>query len=69
MRTKKLAKGQIRAESGKKSVIPKKDKTAVKERPETKKLRPFGLCAGEFAVPDDFDDLLPQNIVQDFECH
>ena len=22
-------------------------------------LRPFGLCAGEFTVPDDFDDPLP----------
>ena len=22
-------------------------------------LRPFGLCAGEFAVPDDFDAPLP----------
>ena len=22
-------------------------------------IRPFGLCAGEFTVPDDFDDPLP----------
>lgn len=25
----------------------------------TKQLRPFGLCAGNFIVPDDFDDPLP----------
>lgn len=29
--------------------------------------RPFGLCAGEFIVPDDFDDPLPEDILQDFE--
>jgi antitoxin (DNA-binding transcriptional repressor) of toxin-antitoxin stability system len=26
--------------------------------------RPFGLCAGEFAVPDDFDAPLPEAIFQ-----
>ncbi|HUE74317.1 MAG TPA: hypothetical protein VMP01_25775 [Pirellulaceae bacterium] len=29
--------------------------------------RPFGLCAGEFVVPDDFDAPLPENIRQEFE--
>ena len=29
--------------------------------------RPFGLCAGEFAVPADFDEPLPENILKDFE--
>lgn len=29
--------------------------------------RPFGLCAGEFVVPDDFDAPLPEDILQDFE--
>ena len=29
--------------------------------------RPFGLCAGEFTVPDDFDDPLPEEILRDFE--
>ncbi len=32
-----------------------------------KKLRPFGLCAGEFIVPDDFDDPLPEDILNAFE--
>ena len=29
--------------------------------------RPFGLCAGEFQVPDDFDTPLPDEIIADFE--
>lgn len=31
------------------------------------KQRPFGLCAGEFTVPDDFNDLLPDEILSLFE--
>ena len=33
------------------------------ERPK----RPFGLCAGEFVVPEDFDDPLPPEILVLFE--
>jgi len=29
--------------------------------------RPFGLCAGEFTVPDDFDAPLPDDILREFE--
>ena len=29
--------------------------------------RPFGLCAGEFVVPDDFDDPLPDDALDAFE--
>ena len=29
--------------------------------------RPFGLCAGAFAVPDDFDAPLPDDILREFE--
>lgn len=29
--------------------------------------RPFGLDAGEFKVPADFDDPLPERVVRDFE--
>jgi hypothetical protein len=32
-----------------------------------KKIRPFGLCAGEFVVPDDFDAPLPDDILNLFE--
>jgi antitoxin (DNA-binding transcriptional repressor) of toxin-antitoxin stability system len=30
--------------------------------------RPFGLAAGEFTVPDDFDAPLPDDILRDFEA-
>jgi prevent-host-death family protein len=30
-------------------------------------LRPFGLCAGEFLVPEDFDAPLPEDILNAFE--
>ena len=32
-----------------------------------KELRPFALCAGEFIVPSDFNDQLPEDILHDFE--
>ena len=32
-----------------------------------KSLRPFGLCAGEFTVPDDFDSPLPDYVIEDFQ--
>jgi antitoxin (DNA-binding transcriptional repressor) of toxin-antitoxin stability system len=31
------------------------------------KLRPFGLCAGEFQTPDDFDAPLPEDILKNFD--
>jgi two-component sensor histidine kinase len=31
------------------------------------KLRPFGLCVGEFVVPEDFDAPLPEDILNAFE--
>ena len=45
-------------------------KRAVAEiRPltETDKLRPVGLAEGEFVVPDDFDDPLPDDLLDAFE--
>jgi antitoxin (DNA-binding transcriptional repressor) of toxin-antitoxin stability system len=29
--------------------------------------RPFGLCAGQFSVPADFDRPLPEDILKEFE--
>lgn len=29
--------------------------------------RPFGLCAGEFDVPDDFDSPLPEEVLKEFK--
>ncbi len=31
------------------------------------RLRPFGLCQGEFQVPDNFDDPLPDDLIALFE--
>lgn len=50
-------------ENGEMVIIVKTGKPVAEIRPiqppATDKLRPFGLCAGEFVVPDDFDDPLP----------
>ena len=34
---------------------------------ETTALRPVGLATGEFVVPDDFDDPLPDEVLDAFE--
>jgi prevent-host-death family protein len=35
--------------------------------PTARQPRPFGLCAGEFTVPDDFDRSLPGEVLREFE--
>ncbi len=35
--------------------------------PEVQELRPFGLCEGDFRVPEDFDAPLPEDILESFE--
>jgi|GEM_PF-1398445 len=49
-------------------IISQPDKSEAELRPISnfKVLRPFGLCAGEFTVPDDFDAPLPEAIIQEF---
>jgi prevent-host-death family protein len=59
-----------RVEAGETVIItrggkPVAEVTAVSVTAKT--LRPFGLCAGEFTVPDDFDAPLPEGVVQTFE--
>ena len=58
-----------RVEAGETIVIIRQDKAKSVLRPIaiTNQLRPFGLCAGEFAVPDDFDDPLPEDMLRAFE--
>ncbi|MFN5514243.1 MAG: type II toxin-antitoxin system Phd/YefM family antitoxin [Cyanobacteriota bacterium] len=34
---------------------------------KTKKRRPIGLCQGEFIVPDNFNDPLPEDIIKLFD--
>ncbi len=59
-----------RAESGEAFVITRNGKAVLELTrfgPKSRKKRPFGLCKGEFRVPDDFDDPLPDAILSDFE--
>jgi antitoxin (DNA-binding transcriptional repressor) of toxin-antitoxin stability system len=52
------------------TVVVYHDGLAVAEiRPitEARRLRPIGLARGEFVVPDDFDDPLPDDILAAFE--
>lgn len=59
-----------RVESGEILVIMKAGKPLAEIKPvsqDTSKLRPFGLCEGDFTVPDDFDVPLPEDIIKEFE--
>ncbi len=40
---------------------------SLKEQKSEVKQRPFGLCKGEFTVPDDFNEPLPDEILDLFE--
>lgn len=40
---------------------------ASRPAPDSRLPRPSGLCAGEFSVPDDFDDSLPEDVLSSFE--
>ena len=56
-------------EAGETFVIVSSDKPIAELRPiaSSKQLRPFGLCTGEFTVPDDFDAPLPEDFLNAFE--
>lgn len=56
-------------EAGETFVILQADKAIAELRPipSNKQLRPFGLCAGEFTVPDDFDAPLLEDLLNAFE--
>lgn len=56
-------------EAGETLVIVRSNKPIAELRPITssKQLRPFGLCAGEFIVSDDFDAPLPEDLLSAFE--
>jgi prevent-host-death family protein len=59
-----------RVEAGENLVIVQAGKPVAAVKPIVsypKTLRPFGLCAGEFTVPDDFDAPLPEDILKPFE--
>lgn len=56
-------------EAGETLVIVRYDKAIAELRPiaSNNQLRPYGLCAGEFTVPDDFDAPLPEDLLNAFE--
>ena len=56
-------------ETGETLVIVRSDKPIAELRPiaSNKQLRPFGLCSGDFTVPDDFDAPLPEDLLSAFE--
>jgi prevent-host-death family protein len=59
-----------RVEAGETLVILRAGKPVAEVKPvvpHVETLRPFGLCAGEFIVPDDFDAPLPEDILSAFE--
>lgn len=64
-----------RVEAGETLVIVKAGKPVAEIKPvaldiinsPSKKLRPFGLCAGEFAIRDDFNEPLPESIMAGFD--
>lgn len=58
------------AEAGETFVVVQAGKPIAEIRPiasSVKQLRPFGLCTGEFTVPDNFDDPLPEDVLGTFE--
>lgn len=59
-----------RVEAGETLVIVKAGKPVAEVKPPLAapaSLRPYGLCAGEFTVPDDFDAPLPEDVLKEFE--
>jgi antitoxin (DNA-binding transcriptional repressor) of toxin-antitoxin stability system len=59
-----------RIEAGEAFLVVRGERPLAEVRPlvtATDQPRPFGLCAGQFAVPADFDRSLPDDILKEFE--
>ncbi|MFM1800641.1 MAG: hypothetical protein RLZZ117_2919 [Cyanobacteriota bacterium] len=59
-----------RVEAGESIVVMREGRAVAELRPiatPQSEPRPFGLAAGSFTVPDDFDAPLPEEILQKFE--
>lgn len=56
-------------EAGETLIIFRSNKPIAELKPiaSNKQLRPFGLCPGEFTVPDDFDAPLSDDLISAFE--
>lgn len=59
-----------RAQAGESFIVLQADRPIVEIRPvagHRNAPRPFGLCAGQFTVPDSFDEPLPDHVIESFE--
>jgi antitoxin (DNA-binding transcriptional repressor) of toxin-antitoxin stability system len=59
-----------RVEAGEAFVVVRGERAVAEVRPlapAADQPRPFGLCAGRFTVPTDFDQPLPDDILKEFE--
>lgn len=59
-----------RVAAGETLVVIESDKPLAEIKPiapSAHEPRPFGLCAGDFVVPDDFDAPLPDDVLDLFE--
>jgi prevent-host-death family protein len=59
-----------RVEAGERLVISREGRPVAQPLPLASPVRgprPFGLAAGSFTVPADFDDPLPDDLLRDFE--
>jgi antitoxin (DNA-binding transcriptional repressor) of toxin-antitoxin stability system len=59
-----------RVEAGESFLVVRGEQPLAEVRPVAARAdeqRPFGLCAGQFAVPPDFDQPLPEDILKEFE--
>jgi antitoxin (DNA-binding transcriptional repressor) of toxin-antitoxin stability system len=63
--------GYLRRVEGGETLLILRDECPVAEikpvPPKDRQPRPFGLCAGQFTVPDDFDRPLSDDILKEFE--
>jgi antitoxin (DNA-binding transcriptional repressor) of toxin-antitoxin stability system len=59
-----------RVEAGEAFLVLRDDQAVAEVKPvpsPARQLRPFALCAGEFTVPADFDEPLPESVLEEFE--
>lgn len=59
-----------RVEAGEELLVVRGERALAEVRPvpgPTREPRPYGLSKGQFVVPADFDDPLPEDVVQAFE--
>ena len=56
-----------RVEAGERIVVLREGRAVAELRQITPPQRPFGLAAGSFTVPDDFDSPLPESLLRKFE--